>query len=153
MSKKFRWCFIGAGDLGQNVAGSIIESQKHEIVSVYTRRYEAGQTFAEKFGSKAYQTPEEAIAADGVDGVYICTPHNSHYEYARMALNLGKSVLCEKAFTVTATEARELFALAKEKGLYIAEAMWTWFSPVTRQIKSWLDDGLFGEIEDFYIMY
>ena len=68
---KFRWCFIGAGDLAKTVANQLNKSGRHEVVSVYTRNYEKGQAFAEKHAAKAYPTAEEAITAQGVDGVYI----------------------------------------------------------------------------------
>ncbi|MBQ8160534.1 MAG: Gfo/Idh/MocA family oxidoreductase [Clostridia bacterium] len=55
-------------------------------------------------------------------------------------------VLCEKPFTTDAKQAKELFSLAEEKGVYFAEAMWTWFSPVAHQVKKWLQDDEFGEI-------
>ena len=77
---KFRWCFIGAGDLARTVANQLGKSGRHEVVSVYTRNYEKGLAFAEKHGAKAYPTPEEAMTAEGIDGVYIGTPHSSHYK-------------------------------------------------------------------------
>ena len=55
-------------------------------------------------------------------------------------------MLCEKPMTVNAEETKQLFALAKEKNLYLAEAMWTWFSPIANRVKKWLDDGEFGDI-------
>ena len=72
--EKFRWCFIGAGDLAKTVAHQLNKSGRHEVVSVYTRNYEKGKVFAGKHGGKAYPTAEEAITADGVDGVYIDIP-------------------------------------------------------------------------------
>jgi hypothetical protein len=65
------------------------------------------------------------------DGVYIVTPHNVHFKYAKLALELGKPVFCEKAFTVTAEETDALIALAREKNLYLAEAPF-WTSPFIR---------------------
>lgn len=144
--EKFRWCFIGLGSLAKTVAFQLNRSGRHEIVSCYTRNYEKGVEFAKKYGGKAYKTPEEAILAEGVDGVYIVTPHNAHYRYAKQALKLGKPVFCEKSFTVTAEETDKLIALAKEKGLYLCEAMWTWFSPSANQTKKWIDEQKLGKI-------
>ena len=116
---KFRWCFIGAGSLAKTVAFQLNRSGRHEIVSCYTRNYEKGVEFAKKYGGKAYKTPEEAITAEGVDGVYVVTPHNAHYRYVKQALELGKPKKYEKSFTVTAEETDKLIALAKEKDLYL----------------------------------
>ena len=102
--EKFRWCFIGTGNLAATVASQLRKSGRHEIVSCYTRNYVKGKAFAEKYGGTAYDTPEKAITAEGVEGVYIVTPHNAHYRYAELSLKLGKPVFCEKAFTVTAKE-------------------------------------------------
>lgn len=149
----FRWCFIGAGGLAHQVAGRITASGLHRIASVYTRRMGSGIDFAIQYGGQAYRTAEEAILAPGVDAVYVCTPHNSHYSYVKLALELGKPVLCEKPITVTAKQAEELADLAREKHLYLAEAMWTWFSPVANQVKEWLDQGAFGEIQNVLAHY
>ena len=144
---KFRWCFIGLGDLAKTVAGQLNKSGRHEIVSCYTRNYDKAIAFAEKYGGKAYVTAEEAITAEGVDAVYIVTPHSSHYKYAKLALELGKPVLCEKAFTVTAKETDELIALAKEKNIYLCEAMWTWFSESANKTKEWIDTDKIGRVQ------
>lgn len=152
-NKVFNWCFIGAGKLAHRVANSILPSGRHKITSVYTRSFEKGKAFAEKFGGTAYETAKEAITAPDVDGVYVVTTHDCHYEYVKLALQLGKPVLCEKAFTITADEARELVALAKEKDLYLAEAMWTWFGTTAHKVKEWLDNGEFGELEEVSLTY
>lgn len=150
---KFRWCFIGAGDLARTVANQLDKSGRHEVVSVYTRNYEKGLAFAEKHGAKAYPTPEEAMTAEGIDGVYIVTPHSSHYKYAKMAIELGVPVFCEKAFTVTAKETDELIALAGEKNVYLCEAMWTWFSESANKTKEWIDEGKIGRVHSADFSY
>ena len=145
--EKFRWCFIGLGDLAKTVAGQLNKSGRHEIVSCYTRNYDKAVAFAEKYGGAAYDTVEKAISDENVDGVYIVTPHNAHYRYVKTALELGKPVLCEKAFTVTAEETDELIALAREKNIYLCEAMWTWFSESANKTKEWIDNGKIGRVK------
>ncbi|MBR5437623.1 MAG: Gfo/Idh/MocA family oxidoreductase [Clostridia bacterium] len=151
--EKFRWCFIGAGSLAQTVANQFRKSDTHEIVSCYSRRYESARAFTEKHGGRAYEKAEDAITAEGVDAVYIVTPHNAHYRYVKMALELGKPVFCEKAFTVTADETKELISLAREKKLYLCEAMWTWFSFSANQTKKWIDEGKIGKIQSAEFLY
>lgn len=151
--EKFRWCFIGTGSLAGTVASQLNKSGRHEIVSCYTRNYDKGNAFAEKFGGTAYDTPEKAINAEGVEGVYIVTPHNAHFRYAKLALGLGKPVFCEKAFTVTAKETEELISLAREKSLYLCEAMWTWFSPSANMTKKWIDEKKIGRIRSADFSY
>lgn len=147
MNNTFGWCFIGCGTLAKQVAKQITESGRHKIVSVYSRNIEKSGKFAGQYGASACNSAEDAIAMEGVEGVYVVTPHNSHYMYTKLALKLGKPVLCEKPFTVSAAQTRELITLAREKRLYLAEAMWTWFAPVANQVKIWLDNGEFGQIQ------
>lgn len=149
----FRWCFIGTGTLAAKVAKEITATGRHRIVSAYTRRMEKCRAFADQYGARACADAAEATAAPDVDGVYVVTPHSNHYEYVKLALELGKPVLCEKAFTTDAKQARELIELAEEKGIYLAEAMWTWFSPIAQQVKQWVTDGAFGEIQQVIANY
>lgn len=146
-SKPFRWCFIGCGKLANKIARRIIRSGRHEIVSVYSRSLDKCGRFAKKYKAAAYGSAEAAMCAEGVDGVYIVTPHNSHAEYSLLALRLNKPVLCEKPFATDADSAKAVLTLAKQKGVYIAEAMWTWFAPVANKVKEWLDAGEFGKVE------
>ena len=149
----FNWCFIGAGKLAGGVAREITRSGRHRVVSVYARRPERCRAFAQPYGALPCASAAEAITASGVDAVYIVTPHSTHYEYAKLALELGKPVLCEKPFTTDAKQAEELIRLARSKGLYIAEAMWTWFAPVANRVKSWLDSGEFGTLREVKLTY
>lgn len=144
--EKFGWCFIGTGKLAAQVAAELKLHGGHEIVSVYTRRIERAQAFARRFGGTPYGDAAAAITAEGVQGVYVVTPHNAHAEYVKLAIELGKPVLCEKPFATDAAGAKALFDLAGKKGVYVTEAMWTWFSPVAHQVKHWLDDGEFGKL-------
>ena len=140
----FNWCFIGTGTLARQVAAEISATDRHRVSSVFSRRYEAAEAFAKQFGAEAFQTPESAM--EKADAVYVVTPHPSHYPHVKLAIELGKPVLCEKPFTVKAAETKELFRLAKEKQVYIAEGMWTWFAPVANTVKGWLDSGETGAV-------
>ena len=143
----FNWCFIGAGKLAGIVAEQILGTGRHKIVSVYTRDFEKCKVFCDKYGARAYDNALDAIKDPSVDGVYIVTTHNAHYRFAKMALEAVKPVLCEKAFTVTAEETSKLITLAREKGLYLCEAMWTWFCPAPNKCKEWIDNGQIGEVQ------
>ena len=94
-------------------------------------------------GDKGY---EELCKRDDIDLVYIATPHSHHYLHAKMCLEAGKNVLCEKAFTVNADQARKLFALAKEKNLLITEAIWTRYMPSRKMIDDIISSGVIGEV-------
>lgn len=148
-----KWCFIGAGKLANKVAEEILGSTRHEIVSVYTRNKQSGETFAKEYSAMYYESAKEAMENEQVEAVYVVTPHSNHYEYVKLALELKKPVLCEKAFTVNYKEAKELAEIAKANAVYMAEAMWTWFSPVANKVKEWIKDGVLGEIEEVHGWY
>ena len=107
MNRPFNWAFIGTGTLAKGVAKEITKSGRHRIVSVYSRNPEKRGEFAGKYGALSAETPEEAMTAPGVDGVYIVTPHTSHRDLSLMALDLGKPVLCEKPVTTDREKAEE----------------------------------------------
>ncbi len=151
--KPFGWCFLGTGTLANNVAKEILPSGRHRVVSSYSRNAQKNAAFAAQYGAYAAASAEEAITHPGVDGVYVVTPHPSHYALVKTALGCNKPVLCEKPFTMTAEQARELFALANQRGLYLAEAMWTWFAPTANRVKAWTDADRFGTIERVHLNY
>ncbi len=153
MEQAFRWAFIGTGRLAGEVAREITASGKHRIVSVYTRRPEKCAEFAATYGAFAAGTAEEAVSRRDVDGVYIVTPHTSHAGYAITAMRAGKPVLCEKPITTDTRQAKEMIRVSREQGVYFAEAMWTWFSPIANKVKEWLDAGEYGEIRECHLNY
>ena len=97
-------------------------------------------------GCKAYGTYEELVADRNVDVVYVATPHSHHFQNVMLALNAGKNVLCEKAFTVNGQQARILCETAQQKHLFLMEAVWTRYFPVSRQIREIIRSGEIGEV-------
>ena len=91
-------------------------------------RHAAAKKFIQDFKcppeTRAYGSYKELLADADVNVVYVATPHSHHYQNVRACLEAGKNVLCEKAFTVNAAQARKLTELAKEKGLCLMEAVW-----------------------------
>ena len=81
-----------------------------------------------------------------VDIIYIATPHSHHYQNAMLCLQAGKHVLCEKAFTVNAAQAEILAKTAKEKNLFLMEAVWTRFFPLTKAIVKTIESGALGPV-------
>ena len=88
-----------------------------------------------------------ALASDpDVDVVYIATPHPFHAENATLCLEAGKAVLCEKPFCVNAVEAERVVGLAREKGLFLMEGMWTRFFPLMGEVRRLVSEGALGEV-------
>ena len=134
----FGWAFLGCGNIAGQVADELVKEEGQKIVSCWNRSPERAEQFAQKYGTRAYATAEDALKAEGVCAAYIAVTADKHLDYIRLCLNAGVPVLCEKPFTVNAGEAEEAFALAKERGLYLCEAMWTWFNAPARTVREWL---------------
>lgn len=83
-----------------------------------------------------YGSYDELLKDPNVDIVYIATPHSHHFEHAKITLEAGKHVLCEKPLTVNARQAKALYEMAKEKGLFFMEAVWTRFFPISVSLQS-----------------
>jgi predicted dehydrogenase len=108
---------------------------------------EKAKAFARMNGvEKAYGSAEELVGDPEIDCIYVATPHPVHFENCLLALNHGKNVLCEKPMAMNRREAETLFALAKEKGLFLMEGMWTRFLPNTQQVMRWLETGAIGNV-------
>jgi predicted dehydrogenase len=94
----------------------------------------------------AYGSYEELVADPEVDVVYVASPHSEHHDQALLAIEAGKAVLVEKAFTRNAAEARAVFEAAERAGVFVMEAMWTRFLPHVDVVRQCLEDGVLGEV-------
>lgn len=140
-----KFAILGAGHIANALAAAVKELDGVESYAVASRSYEKAHEFANKWDfQKAYGSYEEMLSDPDVDLVYVATPHSHHFEHAKMCLTFGKPVLVEKAFTVNATQAKELIDLAQEKKLFMAEAMWTRYMPSRKIIQDILDSGIIG---------
>lgn len=143
-----KWGIMGPGGISDNFASELKHAPGAELVAVGGRSKEKAKAFAAKHGvPRAYGSCAELAADPEVEIVYIGTLHPIHKENVLTLLAAGKSILCEKPFTVTAAEAREIVALARQRGLFAMEAMWTRYLPVIRQAREWLRSGVIGEVK------
>ncbi len=137
---------IGPGRIAHTVTKTLAQTPDIELYAVGSRDIEKAKAFATEFGyAKAYGSYDELYADPAVELVYICLPHPFHYQNMVAALNAGKNVICEKPFTVTAEEAEKAAALAKEKRLYLAEAIWTRYMPSRQIISEIIESGVIGK--------
>lgn len=138
---------LGPGRIADTVTPALVALPEIECYAVASRDLGRAKAFAEKFGfEKAYGSYEEMLCDPEVQLVYITTPHSHHFEQLMLCLEHGKNVICEKAFTVNADQARQVYAKAKEKGLYAAEAIWTRYMPSRKMIQDILDSGIIGKL-------
>ena len=142
-----RWGIIGAGSIAGRFADALAALPNAETFAVGSRSRESADRFAEANGfSRAYGSYEDLAADPDIDVVYVATPHPFHAENIELCLNAGKAVLCEKPFTVNASEAGRVVELARERGLFLMEGMWTRFFPLMATLRKVLAEGRIGEL-------
>lgn len=142
---------LGAGNIAKSMAAALRGLQERgENVEPYVagaRELSRAEAFAREQGfEKAYGSYEELVSDPEIDLVYVATPHSMHFEHTRLALEHGKNVLCEKAFTMNAGQAEEVIALAEKKGLLLAEAIWPRYMPSRQMILDLIDSGVIGTV-------
>ncbi|WP_426350012.1 Gfo/Idh/MocA family protein [Alloiococcus sp. CFN-8] len=138
---------LGAGNIGGTMAYTVSNMEEAECYAVGSRSLEKAKSFADKYNiKKAYGSYEELVKDPEVELIYIATPHSEHYANAKLCLENGKHVLCEKAFTANAAQAEEIISLAESKGLLITEAIWTRYLPMRWVLQEIIDSGTIGEV-------
>jgi len=138
-----RWGIIGTGGIARAFAKELTLTDSGTVAAVGSRSLESARAFG---AGRPHGSYEALVSDPEVDAVYVGTPHPMHHANARLALEAGKPVLVEKAFTMNAAEARDLVALAREKRLFLMEAMWTRFLPHMTEIRRLLEAGELGEL-------
>ncbi|MCC9196577.1 Gfo/Idh/MocA family oxidoreductase [Arthrobacter sp. zg-Y820] len=155
--RPLHWAVVATGGIAATVTADIALLEDSVLHAVSSRSAVKAADFAERFGFAASYSDStnsdgtdgasgfEAMFADpAVDIVYVATPHAQHYEVTKSALEHGKHVLCEKPFTVNAAEAAELVTLARERNLFLMEALWTRFLPSANRAWDVLASGELG---------
>lgn len=127
---------IGAGWIAEKAAITLDGLANCEAYAIASRSKEKAEAFAEKWKiRKAYGSYSELIADPSVDLVYVATPHSHHYDVTREALLAGKPCLVEKAFMANLRQAKEIVELARERKVFLAEAIWTRYQPVVKMMR------------------
>ena len=145
--KTMRVGYIGAGNISGQMAETIARMGEVENYAVAARDPERAREFAGRWGfSRAYGSYEELLADPDVDLVYVALPHSHHHRWTIAALEAGHHVLCEKAFAANERQAREMVECARERGLLLAEAIWTRYMPSRKMIDKIVSSGEIGEV-------
>lgn len=142
----FKVGIIGAGWIADKMAEALAPLNEYCVYAIASRTLDKAKAFAEKWDIPvAYGSYEELVQDKDVDLVYIATPHSHHFPHTMLALEYNKPVLVEKAFTANAAEAKILLQTAKEKGIFITEAIWTRYMPLSHKVKELMESGIIGE--------
>lgn len=150
-----RWGVLSTGHIAGVFAGDLaLLPEEVELAAVGSRDLGKAQQFAAEYGfARAHGSYAELAADPGVDVVYVASPHHDHYDSAVMCLEAGKSVLVEKPLTTNAADTRALIELARERGLFLMEALWTRTNPLLRKAVAVVDSGELGPIRHVEVSF
>lgn len=147
IEKDLNWAVLGTGVIANEMAQALQKMGK-TMYAVANRTHEKAVAFAEKYGiAKVYDSIDEVFVDDEVDIIYITTPHNTHYEFMKAALDHGKHILVEKSITLNSRELDEIISLADEKQLIVAEAMTIWHMPLYKKLWEIIKNGELGKVQ------
>lgn len=138
---------IGPGHISRLFADGLAVVPDTKIAAVASTSMERARLFAEQYGiATLYDDYAKLFADPNIDLIYIGLINTKHFKVARQAILAGKAVLLEKPFTINAYETNQLLSLARERGVFLMEAMWTRFHPLTRHVLEWCEAGKIGAI-------
>ena len=144
--KEIKWAVLGTGVIANEMAQALIKNGKN-IYSVANRTHQKAVDFAQKYNiGKVYDNMNDVFTDPEVDVVYITTPHNTHLEFMKKAIENGKHILVEKSITLNSDELNEAISLAKEKGVIIGEAMTIFHMPIYKKLNEILESGALGKV-------
>ncbi|OEZ62276.1 Gfo/Idh/MocA family protein [Duganella sp. HH105] len=145
MTQVIRWGILGTGKIAKAFATALQDTPGAKLAAVASRSVDSATKFGIEYGAERFHGSYQALADDPeVDVIYIGTPHPMHHENALMCLHGGKGVLVEKSFTMNRRQAEDIINLARQKKLFVMEAMWTRFMPAVVEAKRIVDSGEIG---------
>lgn len=149
-----KWGILGSGWIAEQFIASTRAHTQQVFAAVGSRTQDKASAFAAKWDIGTAHGSYEALVNDpDLDVIYVATPHNMHYEHVMLALNAGKNVFVEKPMAMNVAQAAEMVALAREKGLFFAEALWTYFLPKFDILQQVFESGVLGEIKSVHTEY
>jgi predicted dehydrogenase len=146
--KIIRWGILGTGHIARKFASDLQLAGDSVLIAVGSRSQQSADEFNKEFPVQyCHYNYQELVQNPEVDVIYIATPHNLHYENTLLCLQHNKAVLCEKPFAMNSKQAVEMINIAKEKKLFLMEALWTKFHPHYIKMQEMIQQGLLGEIK------
>lgn len=147
MNKELKWAVLGTGVIAKEMAQAL-EKMGKSLYAVGNRTHQKALDFAKKYNiEKVYDSIDDMFLDDNTDIIYITSPHNTHYEFMKKALENGKHIFVEKSITLNSRELDEMTEFAESKGLIIAEAMTIWHMPVYKKLWEIVKSGELGKVQ------
>lgn len=144
---KYNWGIIGAGNIAGNFAEDLKLLPQARLKAISSRSTERASEFARKYNIPVWHDSWDAMAADpGVDIVYVATHHPFHFQNTCACLEAGKAVICEKPIAMNRRELEIMVRIAREKKVFLMEAIWSRFLPSTRKVLEFKNSGELGQL-------
>jgi predicted dehydrogenase len=154
MTQLIRWGILGCGRIARKFAADLHHVPDAKLVAVGSRSQVSADEFADEFQVQDRHGNYGELAANtGVDVIYIATPHAFHHEHTLLCLSNQKAVLCEKAFAINSKQAREMIETARNKKVFLMEALWTKFLPHYNQVLQMINEGKIGRIKSMLLNF
>lgn len=146
--EKIHWGILGTGKIAKAFSKGLSFLPDAELVAIGSRSADSANKYGDEFGVPHRHANYASLVEDpDVDVVYIATPHAVHEENMLLCLDAGKAVLCEKPFTINVTQAQKVVDVARQKKLFVMEAMWTRYIPLMVNLRELLAEGIIGELK------
>lgn len=143
-----KWGIMATGKIAHTFAKAVNAAEGAGLYACASRSAEKAEEFGRLYGAeKSYGSYEELAADSAVDIIYVASPMSCHYENVKLCFEHGRNVLCEKSITMDASQLKELIAIAREKGLFFMEAMWTKCLPSFLKARQWFECEKIGSIK------
>lgn len=147
MSAPVGWGILGTGRIAHKFAADLARVPDARLIAVASRTPATAEAFARQHGiPRAYGDYAALVEDSGVEVVYVASPHACHAADTRLALTAGKAVLCEKPMAINAHEAAGMIRSARDRGLFLMEAMWTRCLPFWDTLGVLRESGRLGEV-------
>ena len=144
--KKYNWAVLGTGVIANETATAMAKNGRR-LYAVGNRTHEKAVAFAEKYGiEKVYDDFNDMFTDPDIDIIYITTPHNTHIDFMKKAIENKNHILVEKSITLNSDELSEAVKLAKKNGVVIGEAMTIYHMPIFKELKKILDSDELGRV-------
>ncbi|HET6723532.1 MAG TPA: Gfo/Idh/MocA family oxidoreductase [Chitinophagaceae bacterium] len=151
---KIRWAILGCGRIARKFAADLRLVDDAELTAIASRNKETLELFAKDFPCRHLHNSYEGLVTNKeVDVIYVATPHSHHYEHTILCLNHNKAVLCEKAFAINSRQAIEMVKTAKERKVFLMEALWTKFLPHYKKLQELLQQKILGDLKSVLINF
>jgi len=147
MTDTIRWGILGTGGIAAQFAEGLKALPDARLQAVGSRARATADDFGARFKvPDAHDTYEDLASNPEVDVIYVATPHVLHMDNTLLCLEHGKAVLCEKPFAINAGDAARMIEAARDKDLFLMEAMWTHCFPAMQKLRALIAEGAVGEI-------